>query len=475
LSEDFNVEVIADYFRADDAWGVVHQLGGGRPDIVTLAETLGSIPSNLRNVVSGIDSNRFVRVWGLQSTASWDMTEDWTLRSITAYRETRYTSRDELVGNPSQAELTQLEQQHQFSEELQVMASGSNWDFILGGYYFTEEVEGFVHIPLFFAPGGDFDQSGVGDTKAYAAFAHGSIEIVDKLSLVLGARYSHEKRASTGAFDVVFHVTPTGGEKSFNSFTPKATLQFEPNENMMVYAGVSKGSKSGGFTIGVPGPGVEPETLWSYEVGLKAEFFDRRLTTNLSAFYYDYKDLVVTRVVGAQTLNENAAAATIKGIEAEIVVRPIDNLRIDVTLGLLDPKYDSYNTPDPVRPELGILDLSGNRLAGTSNYTARIGIQYDVPLDNGAMITLDGDVFFSGDMYFSPYQQKNAYQAAYETYNASLTYQSDSFWSVTAWGRNLSNAIIISNQFVSSDFWGFPKFTYLRNPRTYGVNLQVNF
>jgi iron complex outermembrane recepter protein len=475
-SEPLSIEIIADYFHADDAWGVVHQAGSGIPGALTLAEAFGNFPSRIRNVVSGVDPNRTIRAWGIQGTATLDVTDNISLRSITAYRKSRFTALDELIGtNPSMGAISQLEKQHQFSEEVQLLADGTGWDFILGGYYFTEKVDGFIHIPLFFDPAAQFDQRGTGDTKAYAVFAHGSWEFVPTLKLVLGARYSHEKRTSEGVFTAPFDPIPTGGRKSFNAFTPKATLQFEPSDNLTLYGGVSKGFKSGGFTIGVPGPGVDPEKLLSYEVGAKAQLFDRHLTANVAAFWYDYKDMVVTRIVGAQTVEENAGKSTIKGIEFELTARPTDRLRIDASLGLLDAKFDSFTTPDPLNPAAGPISLAGNRLPGSAEYTARIGAQYDIPIGDASMFSVNGDVFFSGDMFFDPYEHSGSYQSSYETYNASLTYDSGQWWTVTLWGRNLTNRAIVSNQLISADFWGYPRLTYLRDPRTYGVDFKVKF
>lgn len=475
-TERLSVEVIADYFHANDSFGVVHQAGGALPGVPTYAESLGNRPGDIRNVVAGLDPSRRVRAWGVQGTANLDLSDTVSLRSITAYRKSRFTALDELIGtNPSQAAISQLEAQHQFSEEVQLLASGDRWDFILGGYYFTESVDGFISIPLYFAPGALFDQRGTGDTKAYAAFAHGSWEFIDRLKLILGARYSHEKRGSEGSFIAGFGAIPTGGDKSFNAFTPKATLQFEPTRDLSIYAGISKGFKSGGFTIGVPGPGTDPETLLSYEVGIKAQLLDRRLTANIAAFWYDYKDLVVTKIVGASTIDENAAKATIKGIEAEITARPTDRLRIDLSVGLLDATYDSYLTPDPLNPGAGPQSLAGNRLPGSSKYTARAGAQYDIPVGNRAKVTLSGDAMFSGNMFFDPYEHRAAYQPSYEIYNASLSFDSGAGWSVTAWGRNLANKTVISNQLISADFWGYPRLTYLRDPRTYGVSLKTTF
>ena len=476
-TDNFSVEVIADYFHGGDRLGAVHQAGSALPGVLTIAEQFGNFPAKIRDSISSINPRRNVRVWGVGGTTSLDLSDSMSFKTITAYRRSRFTMLDDLIGtNPTLQPITQLEAQHQFSEEIQFLASGAKWDFILGGYYFTESVDGFINIPIFFAPGALFDQRGTSDTKAYAVFAHGTYELFDKVKLVAGARYSDETRSSVGSTILGFPpATPAGGKKHFTAFTPKFTLQYEPTNNLSIYAGVSKGFKSGGYTIGVPGPGVDPEKLVSYEAGIKAQMFDRRLTANIAAFWYDYTKMVVTRIVGPQTIDENAGKSTVKGLEFELTARPVDQLRLTASLGLLEPKFDSYLSTDPVNPAAGVQSLAGNRLPGASKYSGRIAADYDIPVSNGAKFTISGDMTFSGDMYFDPYEHKTAYQGAYELYNASLTYDSGTWWSITGWGRNLANKTIVSNQLISSDFLLFPRLTYLRDPRTYGIDFRAKF
>lgn len=475
-SEAFSVELIGDYFYGKDSSTAVHQNGRGLPGVPTLSETLGDLPSSIWNINSALDPQRDLTVWGVQGTASLDLSEAVSLKMITAYRESNFDVLDDLTGNnPTLQRSTQKEDQHQFSNELQLLASGDRWNLIVGGYYFTEDVSGFANITIFGGPA-QFDQRGSAKTKAYAAFANGSYELVDKLKLVLGARYSEEERRSTGSGTFGFPpAIPTGGKQNFSAFTPKVTLQYEPTPNLSLYAGASKGFKSGGFTIGAPGPAVNPETLWSYEAGVKAQMFDRRLTANMAAFWYDYSQMVVTRIVGAQTIDENAGKATIKGLEFELTARPIDNLRIDASLGLLDAKFDRYLSADPLNLAGGVISLAGNRLPGTSEYTGRLGAVYDIPIGDAQKVSLGADMTFNGDTYFDPFEHRTAYQPAYELYNANVTFDSGGAWSLTAWVHNLTDETIISSEAVSADFLGYPRLSYLRDPRTYGVDLKLRF
>lgn len=475
-SEVFSVELIGDYFHGKDSSTAVHQNGRGLAGVPTLSETLGDLPRGIWNIHSALDPQRDLTVWGVQGTASLELSKAVSLKMITAYRESNFDVLDDLTGNdPVLQRSTQKEDQHQFSNELQLLASGDRWDMIVGAYYFTEDVDGFANITIFGGPG-QFDQRGSAKTKAYAVFAHGSYGLTDKLKLVAGARYSKEERRSAGSGTFGFPPSVrTGGKQDFNAFTPKVTLQYEPTSNLSLYAGVSKGFKSGGFTIGAPGPAVNPETLWSYEAGVKAQMFDRRLTANVAAFWYDYSQMVVTRIVGAQTIDENAGKATIKGLEFELTARPINNLRIDASLGLLDAKFDRYLSADPLNPAGGVISLAGNRLPGTSEYTGRLGAVYDIPIGDAQKISLGADMTFNGDTYFDPFEHRTAYQPAYELYNANVTFDSGGIWSLTAWVHNLTDETIISSEAVSADFLGYPRLSYLRDPRTYGIDLKLRF
>lgn len=496
-TEKLKIEIIGDYYHSDDADGVATFAGGALGNNPpSLTELFGGATSNIRDNRSSADQKYTRTVWGIQGTASLALSENIDLKSTTAYRKEHFTAVDDIAGtpNPLLAPITQLEQQKQFSQEVQLLASGSRWDAILGAYYFDQTANGFINVPLdFFAPGAKFDQRGEGTTKAYAMFAHGSWEFVDRLKLIVGGRYSYEKRTNVGSFTNFYTLfpiqNPDGSPLSahFEAFTPKATLQFEPSDDVTLYAGVSKGFKSGGFTIGVPGAALKPETLLSYEAGLKIRAFDRRLTANFAAFYYDYKNIVVTKILQNATFNENAAKATIKGFEAEITARPTNNLRFDASLGILDATFKQFVTGNnvyPIAPGFPFPDpisapapqsLAGNRLPGTSKYTLRLGAEYAIPVGAESRIVLNGDAYFSGDMYFDAYQRKTAYQPSYQTYNASATYEFNKSWSITGWIRNLTNETVISNQVITDRSFAYPRVTYLQDPRTFGGTVRASF
>jgi len=130
----------------------------------------------------------------------------------------------------------------------------------------------------------------------------------ERLTATLGARYTAERKtidqnflrssenpATPGlvlpGFPVAFHAARTD-----SAFTPKAGLDYQLTDAALAYVSATKGFKSGGFNFTALTPqsaGFAPETLWSYETGLKTEWLDHRLRVNATAFYYDYTNLQV--------------------------------------------------------------------------------------------------------------------------------------------------------------------------------------
>jgi iron complex outermembrane receptor protein len=138
------------------------------------------------------------------------------------------------------------------------------------------------------------------------------------------------------------------------------------------------------------------------------------------------------------------------------------------------PIAPGFPFPDPVVPPAPA-SLAGHRLPGSAKYTLRLGGEYSMPLAGSAKLVLNGDVYISGDMFFDPYERSTTHQPAYQTYNASATWNSGKGYSVMVWGRNLSNATVISNQIITDRSFAYPRVTYLQDPRTFGATLKLNY
>jgi len=140
---------------------------------------------------------------------------------------------------------------------------------------------------------------------------------------------------------VTFHLSG-----NYGAFTPKLGLDWHATESVLLYVSATRGYKSGGFNFTAAAPGsaaFQPEKLWSYEVGAKTEWLDRRLRINATGFYYDYTNLQVQQLIAAGVLSiGNAATAKVRGAELEVVGKATADLQLTANFSALNAKYDTY-------------------------------------------------------------------------------------------------------------------------------------
>jgi iron complex outermembrane receptor protein len=285
---------------------------------------------------------------------------------------------------------------HQFSQELQVQGTGFgdrlNW--LAGLFYFTETAEQtladsfgtgvFGPFPVALLP----TQFEVG-TKSYAAFGQADYALTDQLTLTLGLRYTRDKKRFSGrvqnGFAFPFAYAPANQRRSWDDVLPKIGLDYKPNPDVLLYANISKGFRAGGFNgLAVANPAVfgapyDPETVWAYEAGVKSDLLDRRLRLNVAYFYNDLRNLQQNVVVGGgSTRTENAARASLQGIEVESSAKITAALSIFGNLSLL---WDDYKRLSPTS-QAAI--FGAERLATVSRLQSQLGFALRQPLGNAA-------------------------------------------------------------------------------------------
>lgn len=488
-----------DYFNENDAEYGNHYLGQGSPGVPLVGLAFGGrIAGNQRDIASAFDPSDHRVFYGFTGVAQVDL-DGMTFKSISGYRHSNYTVLTDLTQTTQQAGLAPLsmlpyfERAHQFSEELQLSAKLGASHWIGGVYFFDEHIFGGVQVPanniLFGGPNEEingFKAQGFTHTKAVAGYGQLDLAITDPLSLILGARYGIEwiRIHDDTEFDLTrpYSFTdpilslrgfPRTADTEDHSFTPKVGLQYQLDPDVLLYATVSKGFKSGGFNLGVSGPAFRPETLWDYEAGVKGTWLDRRLRVNSAAFYYRYSDLQVTKVVNTQTITENAATARLYGLEEQISVIPVPHMQIDGNLGLLHSEYLRFESADPARPNLGPINLAGNQLYEAPEVTVNLGLQYDWDLLGGDL-KLRGESNYVSRNYFTAFNTIS--QGGNVKYNAFLTFEDKTgAWTATLYGRNLTNKLTVDNALISSGIYGFPITGTVAPPRTFGAVVGYRF
>lgn len=442
--------------------------------------------------------------------------------SVTAYRE----SKDILQQDYATAGLylaNRDQKYHQFSQELRFAGKLlDGFDYVTGLYYFKSRYHLDQFTSVFGAPSTHQDTTGW--SESYAAFADLNWEIFDKVRLSGGGRFTHDKKelqtsftdpASAAASFVGPHTS-----KSWSKFTPKAGIDYRPNSDLMLYASWSRGYRSGGFN----GRGLtpfssslpyDPETVDTYEVGFKSEFLDRKASFNVAAFYSDYQDIQQTSTVSVpgialpQTVVINAAAAKIKGVEADLTLRPMDGLTLRGSFGYTDAKFKGFIVNQPVATSATTsisrtFDFSGVNLIYAPKVTASINAEYEVPFEPAG---LDGKLKFNaGYRYLSRYDQQISADPA--IYPAAITapagttvvvprndprLRSDAQnlvdvsvsmifkmsesanYRLTGFVRNLLDDRGTQTSFTASSFPVYWGFATAREPRVYGVQLGFEF
>lgn len=492
----------SDYFHEDDRAYGFHFLGiGAPPDSATgFAGVIprgiaagGTVASNPRDSASDIMPFNRREIWGIALTTEFSIGAV-DVTSVSGYRssDTEIMTDLDTTSTPITA-YNQFEKSEHLSQEVRFAGVYDRGDWMFGVYYFNEDLHGvsrFSVTPPFIAAGPTaFIAQGIANngyqkTEAFAVFANGSLELTDHVTARAGIRYSTEKKSVREASRVDFSTPwppflplPSNlvtNSKKWDDVSPSITLEYKPNRDLFFYATYSKGFKSGAFNLGTGQPAVQPETINDWEGGVRAEWFDGKLRTNISAFLYDYKNLQVTIVRNTLLFIENAASAKIKGLEGEVKISPTDRFSIEGNLSLLNAKYKAYSSADAARPDLGVLDLSGNKLNQAPNYAFNLAANYQIPTSVGDF-ELRGEGRWSDKYYFTQFNREYVANPSFAMFNAFLTWKGNSGLYSTIFVRNIANKRVVAAEFVSSGLVGNVLAGSLQPPRTYGATIGYKF
>jgi iron complex outermembrane receptor protein len=438
------------------------------------------------------DEGQTLDHWGGSLTLNWHLGDAWSFKSITAYRElepdlyididaTEFELGDVFVGID----------QDQLSQEFQLLFDGGGrWQAVFGLYYLDENVES---LQLAFAD--DFLRFNgtplpfermVGDeleNKSYAAFAHVSVDLTDRLSGSLGVRYTQDEKDYFRTTTTNLDPTPFDyvDDDSWDAVTPSATLEYAFTPDAMTYLSVARGFKSGGFngranSVADTGS-FDPEYVWTYELGYKGQWNGGRLTTNAAVFYSDYTDFQA-RVGDADPLGFrfpvlNAGELEIYGAELEVVAVPVDALQLRAAIGYLSADYKEF---EDCRPQYGPdCDHSGEEPPFAPEWTAGLGLSYTIPLTVRTALTFGVDGNFKAKHWLSVDNRDVLTQDDFWLVNALATLRgTDGGWWVSVGGKNLTDEVYKTDaqEFAAV---GNIQTAYYGDPRTWSIALGFAF
>jgi len=444
------------------------------------APEAGPIFGDFRSVAANLPHGGGRENWGVSLDITAQINDTWSFRSITGYRENDWELVIDSDGSDLQILKTELgELQDQLSQEFNFIAQFDRWNLLLGAYYFEESIQGTVGeggVSVFPA-GISIKPEPVVDTSVIALFAQATIELTDRATLTIGARYTDEEKD----FETVNGVYVIGTDTqlvdtslpketgTYGDVSPKLGLDYKISDASMVYVSASKGFKSGGFnfTATVPG-GYDEEFLWAYEAGIKSDLADGRVRLNVSAFFYDYEDLQVQSFVVPGVVDvENAATAKISGVELELIAKPTDAWDLGLNLAWLNAEYDSY--PEAAIAGGAIIDASGNKLNNSPEMSGGVMAQYTHEMNSGGSFYIRGEYQFKSEVFFTADNNSVETQDDYSLINAFAGYTTaNGKFSVELFGRNLADEEYITS---SGSFTLVPAGR-VGWPVTYGVQLR---
>lgn len=435
-----------------------------------------------RNIALNVNEDSKLNHDGTSLTLNWHL-GDYTLTSISAYDYIRGQSTSDADYTPYEVNGAAISDNKytQYSQEIRLASpQQETLRWLAGAHYFHEDLDSSSQRIITPGPtpngtgsnqtGGatDFrDLSYDHTTDSYALFGNLTYDFTDNFSVTGGLRWTQEKKDIDLDLTQLTRTTANGPlvrlggvgtngsrdeNKTWEAWTYDLTPEYRINDNVRVFFRYAHGFRSGGFNTGLSTSlaqltTVDPEQLDAYEIGLKSEWFDHRLTANANLFYYDYSDIQVNLLTVNNgvltTALTNGAKGTVKGAELELEGQPTDFLHLRAAVSFLDTEYTDFKNTNP---NTGAVtgDYSGNSFVRSPRNVVSLGADYTFPLEIGGKLVAGGDVSFRDKEYFLADRQSSAdktlSQAHYTLANSRLTWLSpDEKLSVTGFVNNLTD------------------------------------
>ncbi|MBU1437212.1 MAG: TonB-dependent receptor, partial [Gammaproteobacteria bacterium] len=272
---------------------------------------------------------------------------------------------------------------------------------------------------------------------------------------------------------------------SFNHFSPRVGFEYQSTDSVMYYGSYTDGFKSGGFDMRAVkslNPSADqpyqPETVDTFELGVKSEWFERRLRLNAAVFTSAYDDMQVTvqRAVGNNVASQvlNAASASIDGLELEAIVAASDALQLNLIVGYTNASFDEVRVFDVVSQS--VVDVSNLwSFANTPKMTATLGGKYTVAVAGGELVLNAAMSNRSETQIFELPSMLDF--GSYTLFNAGATwYAPDGHWDVSLQGRNLGNKEVRIAGYNFALLAGEQTITgYYADPRTVSLSVGYRF
>ncbi len=446
--------------------------GGYRllPSLLTQAP----VPDSVFDSYTSLPTFNEVELEGFSVMARYDYSENLELKYIGASREGYSPTNIDFDNTPLDIFDVPAEYKDEnTSHEVQANFDNGRYSLVSGVYLYDGEscgnfdaILGFLGRVAFATPGLTREVTGCNNSESWAVYAQSSFNLSDQLSMTVGARYTDEEKTAFVNNGLVFanvypssawvpgYVRPDGQlvptvlgsdsdgdgvldapkSESWSRFTPRIGLEYQVNDDLMLFASYSQGFKSGTFNprATINEDGVNPEIVDSFELGMKSDWNDS-LRANVTLFSFDHKDRQYVgfgpgnTATDLQQVLRNVAESSAWGIESEFTYVATDNLSIDLALGYIDADVEAGNTIPPV---IG--------LSNTPEMTINLSANYFLETDFGSFV-FNGGVYRRDD-YLLFETSDLLEQDAYNMVNVSVAWESMSGdWFASLHAKNLTD------------------------------------
>lgn len=426
--------------------------------------------------VSSFNETRWSNdIYGATVTVDWRLRDGLTLTSITDWLDMRARFLGDADGSDVPLfQFTQNSDGRQLSQELRLSGEGERTRWVAGIYYLDIDIDAHTNVGTIENPGflvnllANYSQ----DTQSIAGFVQGEYDFADRWTVIAGFRWTEDDKHLVNRGDCVPHpqfgVVPAGSagpgfppvdmdmcqflgtfvfpqslqfqgyDGGFNdgNWSGKLQLNWRPMDDVLVYGGVTRANKAGGFNsgggqfYGLEHVQYDQEILTSYEVGFKSTILGGTTRFNGAVFHYDYDDYQSYLVVDGflRVLNVDAE---IDGAELELITSPAEGWQLQAAVTWLDG--EQKNVP-----------LGGNRFGsfvtpGTPKLSATGFARYEWPALGGRLGAQLG-VSYVDERTSNAIDYRDLRLPSYTRLDARLTYTSDDgHWTGSLWVNNLTD------------------------------------
>lgn len=419
--------------------------------------------------------------------------DTFSLTSITGYESLDKTTEEDFDGSPFRIGDTSYQNDISvFSQELRLTSSEplfGKTQWMLGAIYYQDDqhvtdIYGYTdrvnHDVLV-----DFEQ----ETTSIAAYAHTETQLTENLSLIAGIRVTDDEISFDGGTTVINKDDDFTGDVTFFSvdepimvndekltsteWTGKLGLNYNINDDVMVYGSYSQGYKAGvwnGFWAATEGDhsSTEPEYIDSYEMGIKSMLLDSTLRLNASVYLYDYTDMQLFADLpdGRYTIF-NAGEAEVYGGEVEMNWLLTENFELRSGIGY---------TKSEISAEVGLLSYSDAQAANTPELTYNLMARYFWEVSSDINAFMQAEYIHQDDVFFSLDNLQAISQDGYGLVNLRTGFEVDvngNTWSVAAWVKNASDEDYFTEILTSGSAGVISG--QIGSPRMYGVTIKSEF